>query len=522
VIIRNGTIYDGTGGAPYTADIGIRKDRIDSIGNLTEEKGSVEIDASGYAVSPGFINSLSWAARALRADGRSMSNIKQGVTLEIFGEGSSPGPYDPSKTGRRRLNTFGENMRALEKSGISTNVASFVGATTIRSYVLGSNDVDPTPAELEQMKALVRQSMEEGALGVGSSLIYPPAFFAETEELIALASAAGAYGGMYISHMRSEGDHLVEGVRELIEIADKAEVPAEIYHLKAAGRRNWHKLDTVINLIDSARNSGLRISTNMYTYTGASTGVGACFPPWVQEGSDDDWVRRLKVDSIRTRVISEMLDENSDWENFFTAAGDPSNILLLGFGVDSLRQYNGLSLAEIAEIQHREPAPMLVDLVIREGDNISAAYFLMSEANVKKGIRLPYMTFGSDARSVAAEGDVIRESTHPRTYGNFARLLGKYVREEKVIDLTEAIRKLSGLAADKYALEGRGYIRPGYFGDIVIFDPQTISDHSTFQDPHHYASGVLHVFVNGTQVLKDGNHTGRMPGVFVKGARRRE
>ncbi|MEJ2003688.1 MAG: D-aminoacylase [Cyclobacteriaceae bacterium] len=517
VIIRNGTVYDGSGGEPFTADIGIKKDRIDSIGDLSEEKAKDEIDATGLAVAPGFVNSLSWAARSLRSDGRSMSNIKQGVTLEIFGEGSSPGPYDPEKTGRRKRNSFGENMRNLEKGGISTNVASFVGATTIRRYVLGSNDVDPGPEDLEKMKSLVRQSMLEGALGVGSSLIYPPAYFADTDELVALSEAAGEYGGMYISHMRSEGDHLEEGVRELITIAERAGVPAEIYHLKAAGRRNWYKLDEVIDLIDSARDAGLQISTNMYTYTGASTGIGACFPPWVQEGSDEDWVNRLKVDSIRTRVISEIKQQETEWENFYTAAGDPANILLLGFDQDSLRKYNGMNLAEISTLQDRDPAEMLVDLVIRENGNISAAYFLMSEENVRKKIKLPYMSFGSDARSVAAEGDVIEDSTHPRTYGNFARLLGKYVREENVIPLNEAIYKLSGLPVDKYGIPERGYIRPGYYADIVVFDPARIIDKATFNNPHQYAGGMVHVFVNGRQVLSNGEHTGKKPGVFVKG-----
>jgi N-acyl-D-amino-acid deacylase len=441
-----------------------------------------------------------------------MSNIKQGVTLEIFGEGASPGPY----RNKKRRNTFGARVRKLEKGGISTNIASFVGATTIRRYVLGSNDVDPTREELEQMKELVRQSMREGALGVGSSLIYPPAVFADTEELVALAEAAAEFDGVYISHMRSEGDRLLEAVRELITIAEQADIPAEIYHLKAAGRKNWHKLDQVIELIDSARDSGLKISTNMYTYTGASTGVGACFPPWVQEGTDEEWVDRLRIDSVRMKVISEIQQENTDWENFFTAAGDPSNILLLGFDNDSLQKYMGMNLAEISDAIGKPPAETLVDLVVSEGGNISAAYFLMSEENVRKKVKLPYMSFGSDARSVAAEGDILKDSTHPRTYGNFARLLGKYVRKEGVITLPEAIRKLSGLPADKFGLRDRGYLKKGFYADVVVFDPNTVIDHATFDNPHQYAEGVLHVFVNGKQVLSKGEHTGKKPGVFVK------
>ena len=519
VIIRNGTVYDGSGNEPVQTDIGIRKERIKSIGDLSEARTRMEIDASGLAVSPGFVNSLSWAFRSLRADGRSMSNIKQGVTLEVFGEGSSPGPYNPVRTGRKRGNGFGENMKALEKGGIATNAASFVGATTIRSYVLGSGDVDPDPEQIIQMQELARKAMEEGALGVGSSLIYPPAFFAETDELIALAKAVSPYGGMYISHMRSEGDGLLEGVRELIRIAAEGNVSAEIYHLKAAGKKNWYKLDEVIDLIDSANDTGLHISANMYNYTGASTGVGACFPPWVQEGTDQDWISRLKNDTVRNRVIQEMQKPDTDWENFFMAAGTPGNILLLGFDNDSLKKYMGMNLGEIAQERNQPPAEALVDLVIEEGGNISAAYFLMSEDNIRKQIKLPYMSFGSDARSVAAEGSIITESTHPRTYGNFARLLGKYVREESVISLSEAIRKLSSLPIEKFGILDRGRIQEGYFADIVVFDPDKIGDNATFENPHQYAEGVIHVIVNGVQVLRNGEHTGKMPGVFVKRSR---
>ncbi len=519
VIIRNGTIYDGSGNEPYISDIGIKHKRIKSVGDLSQKRARHEIDATGLAVAPGFVNALSWAYRSLKADGRSMSNIKQGVTLEVFGEGSSPGPYNPERTGRKRGNRFGENMRSLEKSGIAPNVASFVGATTVRTYVLGSGDVNPSPEQLKIKQSLVKKAMEEGALGVGSSLIYPPAFFAETDELIALAKAASPFGGMYISHMRSEGDGLLEGVRELIHIAAEAGVPAEVYHLKAAGKKNWYKLEEVIELIDSANAAGLQISANMYNYTGASTGVGACFPPWVQEGTDSDWVNRLKDDSIRNVVIQEMQQPETDWENFFMAADNPQNILLLGFDNDSLSAYMGKTLAEIANMRNKPPAEVLVDLVIEEGGNISAAYFLMSEENIQKKIHLPFMSFGSDARSVAAEGDVVLESTHPRTYGNFARLLGKYVREEGVISLPEAIQKLSGLPMEKFGIKERGFLREGYFADIVLFDADEIRDTSTFEDPHHYAEGVLHVFVNGVQVLKNGNHTGKMPGVFVKKAK---
>ncbi len=518
VIIRNGTIYDGSGDSPYVADVGIKKERIKTIGNLEEEKGRKEIDATGYAVAPGFINTLSWAGRSLFADGRSMSDLKQGVTMEVFGEGSSLGPFaEPSRRYGRKLSTFGDYMQHLERRGVSTNVASFVGATTIRQHVLGNDDVEASVGELARMKQLVRQSMEEGALGVGSSLIYPPGYFAGTGELIALASAAGEYGGMYISHMRSESFGLLEAVDELMTIAREAGVPAEIYHLKAAGPDNWYKLDQVIDKIDSAQQAGLQVTANMYTYTGASTGLGACFPPWVQEGTDADWVKRLKDDSVRSRVIREITSGENEWENFYAAAGDPANIVVLDFDKPELRRFIGKSLADIAAAWQVPPADALVDLVIANEGNIGAVYFLMSEENVRKQLQLPYMTFCSDARSVAAEGSILQSSTHPRTYGNFSRLLGKYVREEGVITLPEAVRKLTSMPAERFSLTDRGKLQEGYYADVVLFNPENISDNATFEDPHQYASGVDYVLVNGVFVLFGGEHTGKTPGKFVKG-----
>lgn len=518
VIIRNGTIYDGSGNTPYVADLGIKKDRIKTIGDLAGEKAREEIDGSGYAVAPGFVNTLSWAGRSLFSDGRSMSDIKQGVTLEVFGEGSSLGPYKtPSKRYGRKLQSFGDYMNHLERQGVSTNVASFVGATTVRQHVLGNDNISPTPEQLAEMKRLVAESMEEGALGLGSSLIYPPGFFAETSELIALASVAGAYNGMYISHLRSESFNLLQAVDELIRIAREANVPAEIYHLKAAGPENWDKLDRVLEKIDSANNAGLQISANMYNYTGASTGLGACFPPWVQEGTDSDWVNRLKVDSIKARVMDEIASGENDWENFYAAAGTPENILVLEFDNPELRRFIGMTIQQIADEMGQDPVETLVDLVIANEGNIGAVYFLMSEENVRKQIQLPYMTFCSDARSVASEGNILNSSTHPRTYGNFARLLGMYVREEKVIPLSEAIHKLTYSATDKFGIPDRGLLREGYFADVVIFKPERIRDTATYEAPHQYAEGMEYVLVNGEFVLIHGEHTGKLPGKFVKG-----
>ncbi|HET8865106.1 MAG TPA: amidohydrolase family protein [Gracilimonas sp.] len=516
-IIQNGTIYNGTGDAPFTADIGIRADTIAAIGNLNSSDAPVIIDAEGLAVSPGFINMLSWANYSLLDDGRSMSNIKQGVTLEIFGEGSSMGPLNVENN-EQPWTTLGEYLEYLTKElGVSTNVASFVGATTIRQRVIGSQNVAPTPDELAQMQQLVREAMEEGALGVGSSLIYAPAFFASTEELIALAEAAAEYDGTYISHIRSEGDDLLKATDELFTIATEAEIDAQIYHLKAAGKRNWDKLPLVLTKIDSLRNLGHNISANMYTYTAASTGLDATIPPTVQEGSYRDFINRLKQPEIREEVLASMRSPQTDWENFYQLAESPENILLVGFDEDSLKYLTGKNLAEISEMRNTDPTETIIDLIIENDGDISSVFFVMSEENVRTKIKVPYMSFGSDARSIAAEGEVLESSTHPRTYGTFARLLGKYVRDENVIPLQEAIYRLTGLPAKNLKLQKRGYLSEGYFGDIVIFDPATIEDKATFTEPHQYAVGVHHVFVNGVQVLKDGEHTGAMPGQVVRG-----
>jgi N-acyl-D-amino-acid deacylase len=480
------------------------------------------------AIAPGFINMLSWANESLIEDGRGQSDIRQGVTLEVFGEGESMGPLNDSMKRESveqqadikyaiEWTTLGEYLDYLVKRGISPNVASFVGATTVRVHELGYADRPPTPEELARMQALVRQAMEEGALGVGSSLIYAPAFYAKTDELIALAKAAAPYGGSYISHMRSEGARLLEAVDELLRIGREGGVPAEIYHLKAAGKPNWGKLTQVIAKVDSARAAGADIRANMYTYTAGSTGLDASMPPWVQEGGYKQWAARLKDPAIRARVATEMRAPTDKWENFFAAVESPEQILLVGFKNDSLKSLTGKSLAEVARMRGKPPEETAMDLVIEDGTRVQAVYFLMSEENVRREVATPWVSFGSDAGALAPEGVFLKSSTHPRAYGNVARLLGKYVRDEKIIPLSEAIRRLTSFPAANLKIARRGSLKPGYFADIVVFDPMRVQDHATFEKPHQYSTGVVHVFVNGVQVLSDGEHTGAKPGRVVRG-----
>ena len=526
-IIRNGNIYDGTGGKPYPADLAIQGDKIVKIAPNIPERGKEEIDASNMAVSPGFINMLSWATTSLIADGRSLSDIKQGVTLEVFGEGGSMGPLNKQMKEDEKASmgefkydidwtTLGEYLESLERRGISTNVASFIGATTLRIHEIGYEDRPPTDREMENMRNLVRQAMEEGALGIGSSLIYAPAFYSSTEELIELCKIASDYNGMYISHLRSESNQFLEALEELITISEKAGIRAEVYHLKAGGVKNHYKMDQAIARIDAARKRGLDISTDMYTYIAGATGLDAHMPPWVQEGGYNKWVERLKDPDIRAQVKQEMTIDTDEWENLGYLAG-PDGVLFAGFKNSDLRQYIGKTLKEVADELGKHYADVAMDFVIQDGSRVDVVYFLMSEENVKKQIQLPYISFGSDAGSLAPEGDFLKYNPHPRAYGNFARLLGKYVREEKLIPLEEAVYKLSGLSADKLKIKDRGYLKKGNFADVVIFDPETIQDHATFSNPHQLATGVHHVFVNGTQVLKDGEHTGKTPGRVVRG-----
>jgi N-acyl-D-amino-acid deacylase len=528
VIVRHGTIYDGSGQQPVKADIGVRGQRITAIGDLAKAHAAREVDAAGMAVAPGFVNMLSWAPDSLYIDGRSQSDIRQGVTLEVFGEGESLGPLtdeirkaDLAAQGDLKhpidWTTLGEGLDALVKKGISPNIASFVGAATIREHEVGYVDRAPTPAELQRMQDLVRQAMREGALGVGSALIYAPAFYAKTPELIALAQAAGESGGAYISHMRSEGNRLLESLDELIQIASAAHVHGEVYHFKAAGSSNWPKMSQAIARIDEARAKGLDISANMYTYTAGATGLDAAMPPWVQEGGVDEWIKRLKDPAIRARVAKEMREPTDAWENLLVAAGKPDNVLLVAFNTEALKPLTGKTLAEVAKLRGKSPEETAMDLVIEDHSRIGTVYFLMSEDNVKLGLSQPWVALGSDEGSYAPEGVFLKFQPHPRAYGTFSRFLGHYVRDGHVTSLADAVRRLASLPAHNLKLRDRGELKAGYFADIVIFDPAGIDDHATFDRPQQYATGMRDVFVNGVQVLKNGEHTGATPGQVVRG-----
>jgi len=531
VIIRNGTVYDGSGGAPRVSDVALNGDRIARIGGLGKARGKTEINAKGLAVAPGFINMMS-GEETLMADGRSQSDIRQGVTLEIFGEGESVGPLTPEMRDYfQKLqgdikypidwNTLGEGLDRLAHHGISCNVASFVGAATIRENVLGFANRAPTAQELDRMRSLVEQAMQEGGLGVASALIYAPGAYAKTDELIALSEAAGKYHGIYISHMRSEGNQLLEAVDELIAIARTAHVPAEIYHLKAAGKENWGKLDAVIKKVEAARAQGLRITADMYTYTAGATGLDAAMPPWVQEGGYDAWAARLRDPAVREKVIREMRTPSDHWENLLLGAGSPDRVLLVSFKNDALKPLTGKTLAEVAKLRGKSPEETAIDLVVEDGSCVGTIYFLMSEENVRREVALPWVSFGADEESQAPEGVFLKSNPHPRAYGNFARLLATYVREEKIIPLAEAIRRLTSLPAQNLSLERRGLLREGYFADVVVFDSAKIEAPATYEKPHQYAKGMVHVWVNGMQVLKDGEHTGAKPGRVVYGPGRK-
>jgi N-acyl-D-amino-acid deacylase len=527
LLIINGLIVDGSGSAPVTGSVAVNGDTIAAVGSLGSTTARQVVDANGLAVSPGFINMLSWSTESLLVDPRSQSEIRQGVTLEVMGEGSSMGPLTDvmkkemlDQQGDLKYEitwtTLGEYLEGLEKKGVTPNVASFVGATSVRVHEVGYADREPTPEELARMKDLVRAAMREGALGVGSSLIYAPAFYAKTPELIELCKAAAEFGGSYISHLRSEGGRFLEAIDELIAIARAANVPAEIYHLKAAGRDHWGKIDAAIAKIEAARKEGLRITADMYTYPAGATGLDAAMPPWVQEGGYEQWARRLKDPAIRARVRKEMATPTLEWENFFTGAG-PDGMLLAAFKNEALKPYTGKTLSEVAKLRRTSPQDTAMDLVIEDGTRVGVVYFLMSEDNVRKQLRLPWVSFGSDAESMTAGPPFTLSNPHPRAYGNFARWLGKYVRDEKLVPLEEGVRRLTALPAENLGLKDRGRLAGGMKADIVIFDPKTIQDHATFEKPHQYSTGVRDVFVNGVQVLKNGDHTGATPGRFVRG-----
>jgi N-acyl-D-amino-acid deacylase len=531
VIIRGGTVYDGSGKEGVVMDVGINADTVAFIGDLSKAVGKKEIDAKGLAVAPGFINMLSHCEVSLLFDGNSQSDIRQGVTLEVLGEGSM-GPMndqmkrddeeamkrDPDWQYKIDWTTLGEYLEGLEKRGVSPNVASFVSAITVRVHELGYANRAASPEELERMKALVKTAMEEGAMGVTSALIYAPANYASTEELVELSKVASQYGGMYIAHIRSEGNSIFEAIDETIRIAREAKLPAEIYHLKFSGKDNWNKIDSVIAMIDHANKEGLKITADMYTYVAGATGLDAAMPPWLQEGGIKEWIKRMKDLVIRKKALQEMRTPTNKWENLMKLAGDFDRVLLMGFTNDSLRKnFTGKTLGQVAKIYGKSPEETAMDLVITDGTRVGTAYFLMTEENVKRQIQLPYVSFGSDAESSTAAGNFLKTPTHPRAYGNFSRLLGKYVRDEKVISLAEAIRRLTSLPASNLKIEKRGSIQIGYYADLAIFDPVKIQDHATFENPHQYSTGMVHVFVNGTQVLENGEHTNAKPGRVVRG-----
>jgi N-acyl-D-amino-acid deacylase len=527
VIIRNGTIYDGSGSPGVVGDVAFQGDRIAAVGDIGNAVSANEVDASGLAIAPGFINMLSWSTESLIVDGRSQGEIRQGVTLEVMGEGWSMGPLNDAMkklTVEQQTDikfdiewtTLGEYLDYLENRGVSPNVASFVGATSVRIHQIGEEDRPPTPEELDRMRDLVRQGMEEGAVGLASALIYAPGFYAKTDELIELAKVVSEYEGMYISHMRSEGSQLLEALDEFLTIAREADVAAEIYHLKAGGQTNWSKMDEVIERVEAARSEGRPITADMYTYTAGSTSLAASFPPWSHEGGHEELIKRLEDPATRARIEREMATPTDEWENLYLSSG-ADGVLLVGFKTDELKPLIGKTLAEVAEMRGKTPEITAMDLVLEDDSGIGSVYFMMSEENVKKQIALPWVAFDSDAASMATEGVFLESSTHPRAYGNFARLLGKYVRDEKVVPLEEAVRRLTSFPAENLKIRQRGRLAPDFYADVVAFDPTKIQDHATFENPHQYATGMVHVWVNGTQVLKKGEHTGATPGRVVRG-----
>jgi N-acyl-D-amino-acid deacylase len=528
VIVRGGTVYDGSGSPGRVADVAIRGDAIAAVGDLSADSARTVVDARGLAVAPGFVNMLSWSTESLIVDGRSQGEIRQGVTTEIFGEGNSMGPLNPDMKRRMKEDqadlkydvkwtTLSEYLAYLERKGVAPNVASYLGAATVREYVIGLDDRPPTPSELERMRALVKQEMEAGALGIGSSLIYAPGTYAKTEELAELCKVAARYRGKYISHLRSEGDRFLEAIDELVRISREAGLPAEIYHLKAAGEANWPKMDQAIARIEKARGEGLKITADMYTYTAGATGFDACIPPWARDGGNEALFRRIQDAETRPRILADMRRPAEGWENLCRAAGSPDRLLMVEFKTDALKPLTGKTLAEAAKMRGTDPENTILDLVLEDRTRVGVVFFLMSEDNVRKQVRLPWVSFGSDAASMAPEDPFTRSSAHPRSYGNFARLLGRYVRDEKLVSLEEAVRRLAALPAENLGLDRRGRLAPGMFADVAVFDPATIADRATFEKPHQYAVGMRHVFVNGVQVLKDGEPTGATPGRALKG-----
>lgn len=526
-IIRNGMVYDGNGGEPIKVDIAIQNDTIAFIGDLSKAAAKNEVDAKGLAVAPGFINMMGHSEESLFQDGRAQSDIRQGVTTEIFGE-LSFGPLNEKMKKQMQdgqgdihykveWNTLGEYMQVLEKKGIAPNIATFVGSGAVRQYVIGEANVAPTPAQLDSMKLLVAQAMQEGALGLTNALIYPVDFFAKTDELIALAKEASKYGGTYSSHMRSEGNHLLEAVEELMTISKQANIPAEIFHLKAAGKNNWSKMDSVIRRVERARKEGMDITADMYTYLAGATGMTSAFPPTLQDGGFGKLRERLQDPKIRKEMAIAMNTNAQDWENLYNGAGGAEHILLLGFKQDSLKKYTGKTLAEVAKIRNKTPEETAMDLIVQDSTRVGVAYFLMNEDNVKKQVALPWVSFGSDEGSYTTEGVFLKSNAHPRAYGNFSRVVGHYVRDEKVLSLQAAIQKLANVPAKHLKLQKRGELKAGYYADIIVFDPAKVKDNATYEKSHQYSDGMVNVFVNGIGVFKNGAPTGLAAGRFVKG-----
>jgi N-acyl-D-amino-acid deacylase len=523
VLIRGGTVYDGSGKPPRRADVGLRGDRVAAVGDLGGATAKLVVDADSLAVAPGFINMLSWSTDSLLVDGRGQSEIRQGVTTEIMGEGWSWGPVNDAIKKRMKAEqtdikydiewtTLGDYLYFLQRRGVSPNVASFLGATTVREYVLGLENRKPTPNEMERMRRLVESEMRDGALGIASALEYAPAYYADTEELIELCKAAARHQGKYITHMRSEGDRLLEAIDETVRISREAKLPAEIYHFKASGRRNWPKMDAAVAKVEAARREGLPITANMYPYTAGAAPLTACVPPWVLDGGELAMRRRLRDPDDRKRAAADVRDGLPSWTGFYRNAGTPDNIVPVSFRKESLKPLQGKSLAEIARQRGRDPIETLFDLLLEDESSVGTVYFITAEENLRKLVPLPWVSFGSDEAAQAPEGVFLKSMPHPRAYGTFARVLGKYVREEKLLPLEEAVRKLTSLPATNLGLDHRGQLREGYFADVVVFDPKTVIDRATYEKPHQYAVGVRHVFVNGTQVLRDGEHTGAKPG----------
>lgn len=529
IILRNGRLFDGTGDDPIVGDVAIRGDKIVAVGDVGDATAAQEMDVHGLAVAPGFINMLSWATESLIEDGRSMSDIKQGVTLEVMGEGTSMGPLSDEMKRKRdtilttadimydiEWTTLGEYLEFLERKGVSTNVASFVGSSTLRIHAAGYDDRPVTDDELAEMKRLLHEAMQEGAVGMSAALIYPPATYQSTEELIALCEVVAEYDGMYISHIRSEGSQFMEALNEIIRIVRETGVTGEVYHLKAAGKMNWHKMDTAIEMIEAARAEGLKLTADMYTYPFSGTGLASCIPAWAHDGGFEKLIERLQDSDTRAKIKAEMNLPTDDWENMFYENG-ADGILLAGFAKPELRKYQGKTLREVMEERGTSADDTVIDLLLEDRSRIFTLYFSMSDDNLRKQVQLPWLSFCSDAGSIAPEGNFLSYHPHPRAYGSFARVIGKYVRDEGVITLQDAVRRLSGFPADNLKLQGRGYLKSGYFADVVVFDPAKVQDHSVPGNPHQYSDGMVHVFVNGTQVLHDGEHTGNFPGRVVRG-----